>query len=280
MKFLYVDESGAHDQGDIFVMCGVMVDAYKLRSRTAAFDGMLKKMLEQYPGTRTELKTGRFINGKGAWSRIGSDVRKDFLARVCHLAVGQGGKVFGIGVSLSAYTSAIAQYPNNPMGKHYWLAAAMFTMSVVQKRMQGETRNKGHTVVVMDDNKRHMPALSEAIHGAHAWFDGLYQVRKKKRGKKVWERRKSANRFDQIINTPFAIKSHHSSFVQVADAISYVYRRKLELTSDDEGWTGEREYYEELVGVLDNRRGKIGQCPKDETCVRFYQAARHREWKL
>ena len=71
---------------------------------------------------------------------------------------------------------------------------------------------------------------------------GLYQVRKMRREKKVWEERKSANRFDPIINTPFAIKSHHSSFVQVADAIAYVYRRKLELASDVEAWTGERKY--------------------------------------
>lgn len=280
MKFLYVDESGAEDQGDTFVMCGVMVDAYKLRSRTEAFDRMLREMLEQYPGTRTELKTSRFINGKGAWSRIGPDDRKDFLARVCQLAVEQGGRLFGIGMSFSAYTSAIARYPTNPVGKNHWLAAAMFTMSIVQKRMQGETRNKGHTVVVMDDNKRHMPALSETIHASNPWFDGLYQVRKTKRGKRIWEGRKSANRFNQIINTPFATKSHHSSFVQVADAIAYVYRRKLELASEKEAWPGERRYYEELVGVLDRKRGKIGHCPKGETCVRFYQEARHREWVL
>ena len=280
MKFLYVDESGAHDQGDTFVMCGVMVDAYKLRSRTEAFDRMLREMLAQYPGAQTELKTGRFINGKGAWSRVNPDVRKDFLTRVCHLAVEQGGKVFGIGISFSGYSRTIVQHPDNPVGKNYWLAAAMFTMTVVQKRMQGETRNKGHTVVVMDENKRHMPTLSESIHEADPWFDGLYQVRKKKRGKKIWEQRTPADRFDQIINTPFAIRSHHSSFVQVADAMSYVYRRKLELASDDEAWKGEREYYDGLAGVLDGRRGKIGHCPNDATCVRFYRRAVHKEWKL
>ena len=34
MKFIYVDESGGRDQGDIFTMCGLMVDAYKLRNNT------------------------------------------------------------------------------------------------------------------------------------------------------------------------------------------------------------------------------------------------------
>ena len=33
MKFIYVDESGARDQGDVFVMSGLMVDARHARLR-------------------------------------------------------------------------------------------------------------------------------------------------------------------------------------------------------------------------------------------------------
>jgi len=54
--------------------------------------------------------------------------------------------------------------------------------------------------------------------------------------------RTAKDRFDQIINTAFAIKSHHSSLVQVADAICYVYRRHLELASQAEAWAGEKAY--------------------------------------
>ena len=67
--------------------------------------------------------------------------------------------------------------------------------------------------------------------GDGARFDGLYQLRGKKRGKTVWLERTKKDRFDHIINTAFAIKSDHSSMVQVADAISYVYRRHLELAA-------------------------------------------------
>ena len=139
----------------------------------------------------------------------------------------------------------------------YWLASAMFTVSLVQKKMQGQKKNKGHTVVVMDDNKRHMPALSNAIYQANPWFDGLYQVRKTKRGKRFWEPRNVTNRFDQIINSPFAIKSNHSSFVQIADAIAYVYRRHFELMAIEESWSGERQYVAELAQVLEAGRETI-----------------------
>jgi Protein of unknown function (DUF3800) len=31
MKFAYVDESGCSDEGDVFVMAGLLIDAYRLR---------------------------------------------------------------------------------------------------------------------------------------------------------------------------------------------------------------------------------------------------------
>ncbi len=45
----YVDESGGPDQGDVFTMCGLMVDAYKLRKKTQDFDELLKGMFAGLP---------------------------------------------------------------------------------------------------------------------------------------------------------------------------------------------------------------------------------------
>jgi hypothetical protein len=67
--------------------------------------------------------------------------------------------------------------------------------------------------------------------------------------------------------------------VQVADAISYVYRRHFELKSVAEAWVGEKDYYAELVAILEPARETLGQCP-DAACVKFYKAAKHPEWKL
>ena len=278
MKFIYVDESGARDQGDVFVMCGLMIDAYKLRKKTEVFDRRLEAIFARHPGRREDFKTSRFINGRGGWSDIDAVERKEFLRGVCALAVGNGGKVFGLALSFTAF-DAVAAGDAQPFGNNYWLASAAFTACLVQKKMQVIKNSKGLTVVIMDDNKREMPKLSDELYQGNEWFDGLYQVRGTKRGKSVWMQRKKQNRFDQIINTAFAIKSDHSSMVQVADAISYVYRRNLELTSEDEAWDGETEYYDELVALLEPTRQKLGRCP-DAPCVRFYEAAKHEEWNL
>ena len=64
MKFIYVDESGGRDQHDVFTMCGLMVDAYKLRKKTEDFDRLLEGIYSKYPGVRKDLKT---ISSQRRW---------------------------------------------------------------------------------------------------------------------------------------------------------------------------------------------------------------------
>lgn len=279
MKFIYVDESGGRDQGDVFVMCGLMVDAYKLRKKTEDFDKMLAAMFARHPGTRNDLKTSRFINGGGGWRQVPADERKQFLTDLCNLAVDNGGKIFGIGLSFAAFDAAIAAGHGHPFGNNYWLAGATFTSCLVQKKMQGVKNSKGLTVVIMDDNEAGMPGLSEAIHKADPWFDGLYQVQGRRKKKTVWVERTEGDRFDHIVDTAFAVKSDHSSLVQVADAICYVYRRHIELLTTREAWAGEKAYYAALVQRLERSREKIGRTP-DVASVKFFGQARHSVWQL
>jgi hypothetical protein len=260
-------------------MCGLMVDAYKLRKKTEDFDVLLEAIFSQNPGVRNDFKTSRFINGKGCWRDIEAQVRKDLLTNICKLSVENGGKVIGVGLSFQRFDNACTAGHGHTVGNSYWLGAAMFTCCLIQKKMQGVRENKGLTVVIMDDNKQEMPRLSDALYESASWFDGLYQLQEEKRGKKDWAKRSKDDRFDQIVNTAFAIKSDHSSLVQVADAISYVYRRHLELQTATEAWTGEKQYYRGLVKILEPSRQTIGRCP-DTPCVSFFKDAKHKDWKL
>jgi len=279
VKLIYIDESGGRDQGDIFTMCGLMVDAYKLRKKTEDFDGKLEASFALYPGVRNDFKTTRFVNGKGGWSEIDAQVRKDLLTGLCELAIDNGGKIFGVALSYQKFDNALASAPGCPFGASYWLSSAMFTCSLVQKKMQSVEKSKGLTVVIMDDNKCEMPKLTEALYKPSDWYDGLYQLQGTKRGQTVWCDRTTSDRFDQIINTAFAIKSDHSSLVQVADAIAYVYRRHLELLAGQQAWAGEKQYYAGLVQKLEQQREKIGRCPNTPG-VRFFNLAKHEGWKL
>lgn len=167
MKFIYADESGGRQEGDVFVMCGLMVDAYKLRKKTADFDAKLEAIFALHPGTRDDLKTKKFVNGGGAWKQVDAHERKDLLRGICRLAVSNGGKVYGYGMSFQRFDQAAAAGHGQPF-PGYWVAAAMFVSALVQKKMQGVANSKGLTVVIMDDNKKGMPHMTGSLIEGHA----------------------------------------------------------------------------------------------------------------
>jgi uncharacterized protein DUF3800 len=275
MKFAYVDETGDQEQSDVFVMCGLVIDAYRLRKCTTQFDGMISSFLARHPGAPKELKTKAFINGSQGWSQVDAKDRKEFLIEICDLAI-EYGKIFAVALSFTRFQAADAAQ-RKKFGNSYWRAGAMFVAALLQRKMQHEEKNKGLTVLICDDNKREMSNLSDALYENDSWFDPIYQVREKRRGKVVWNVK--GERFDQIVNCAFAIKSHHSSLIQVADAVSYVYRRHLELKTEAEAWEGEKEYFAGLVKKLDTKRETLGQNPGGP-CIEFYKAVSHEQWKL
>ncbi len=278
MKFAYIDESGSTDEGDVFVMSGLLVDAYRLRAQTKTFDDILGEFLRKHPSAPKELKTKKFIMGKNRWSKVPHDERKEFLKEMCELAA-QVADIYGFAMSFSAFRESccVAEY-ELPI-KHYWPLSGMFLCSLIQKNAKKMDKNKGLTVLIFDDNKRHMPEVSDQLYQTDSWFDALYKTSKKIRGKQQWKEIKSSERFDHIINTAFAIKSEHSSLIQVADAICYVYRRWLELFSEKEQYVGEKDFYQSLVEILDKKRKYIGRPPR-ASCVSFYTAIKHPNWKL
>ncbi len=279
MKFVYVDESGDKTQGDVFVMAGLLIDAYRLRKYTAEFDGMLRDFLSRHPGSPQELKTKRFINGDGGWSAVDHEDRKAFLSDIADLGTSCS-RIYGVALSFVAFDGALehpAEMP--PFGTSHWVAAAMFVAALIQKKMQREPNNKGLTVLIFDDNKVDMPKVSARLYAADAWFDPLYQVKRSVRGSRKWVARKATDRFDHIINTAFATKSEHSSLVQVADAVAYIYRRHLELQTIPEEWVGEKAYYDGLATKLDAKRERLGQTPGG-ACVDLYAGATQAHWSL
>lgn len=267
MKFVYVDESGASDQGDVFVMAGVLVDAYKLRKYTAELDVLVTNFLSRHPSSPAEIKTKKLLEGKGGWNTIDPQERKDFVTGICRVAA-DCSKLIVFGMSFSQFEAACAAGVFKfPCQKSFWVLSGMYVAAVVQKKMCTLKNNKGLSVLIFDNNPTGMSALSDALYESDPWFDGLYHAA----GKPL----KQAARFDQILNTAFAINSKHSSFVQVADVVAYVYRRHIELRSgQSEAYTGEATYVDGLVSILENRREKLGRCAKAE-CVEFYKTISH-----
>lgn len=285
MKFIYIDESGSRDrnQGDIFVMAGLLIDAFRLRKQTVNFNRLIQGFLHEYPRPKKEIKTKAMINGSGDWSKVDAHKRKVFLEAAVDLTIGCA-EIYAIAFSLEKFhITAQEMREAPPFGTNHWVGAAMFLAAMIQKKMQTLGRNKGHTVVVFDDNKKDLPKVSDCLYQADPWFDALYQRRVKKRvsgkDKMMWLAVKPNARFEQIISSAFPIKSEHSPFVQTADMISYIYKRHLELVDEEEKWPGERNYYNGLVQKLDAKFKKLGLVAPGP-CVDFYRRVKHRHWEF
>lgn len=279
MKFAYIDESGSAGEGDVFVMAGLLIDAYRLRKYTSRFDQELATFLAKHPGAPSELKTKALINGRGGWNTVPPDDRKRFLSDMCSLAADVS-SIYGLAISFERFNAVCGSGAHAmPCEANYWALSGMFVSGLIQKKMQGKSNNKGLTVLIFDDNKADMPKVSDGLHLADPWFDALYQQSKTIRGTKCWRNLKQSERFDHIVNTAFAVKSQHSSLVQVADAVSYVFRRHLELTTQSEAYPGEKAFFSTLVARLDTERERLGRTPAAE-CVDFYNAIKHPAWAL
>lgn len=277
MKFAYVDESGDSGQGDVFVMAAILIDGVKLRKYTCEFDKMLRDFLEKHPKAPKELKTKALIQGSNNWSQVNADERKAFISNLIDIAVNCS-QIFAFAMSFHAFGNETANdKPDRPFTKSYWIASAMYVTSLIQKKNQKESNNKGQTVLIFDHNDREMPKLSSGLYEPSPWYDPLYQSTVTKKGKQQWVVRKQTDRFDQIINTAFAVRSEHASLVQVADAVSYVYRRHLELKSGNKGWDGESDYFQSLADMLDRKRVRIGRTPEGEA-ITFYKSVIHPNW--
>ena len=66
---------------------------------------------------------------------------------------------------------------------------------------------------------------------------------------------------------------------RISDALSFIYRRHLELRTEAEAYPGEAGFYDELIGIIDPRRENLGQTPGCEA-LSFYRAATHDHWQL
>jgi hypothetical protein len=137
-----------------------------------------------------------------------------------------------------------AQKPRLPKAcEDTWLSAALHIALQIQKAHQTQDKNKGHTFLVFDENKMKTDHLAELLWEPPEWTDSYY------------ERKKKQERFDQVIDSAFMVKSHHAGLVQVADLYAYIFRRYSEMTDFNipEEWNGERDLVTDYVRILTGR---------------------------
>jgi len=104
-----------------------------------------------------------------------------------------------------------------PVLNDVWLAGASHIALQLQRAYETKAGNKGRTVLVFNDNKRGLSDIADLVYDPPAWTDDYY------------DRQKKAPALHRLVDTPFAVKSHHVALVQVADIFAAIFLRHSEL---------------------------------------------------
>lgn len=268
MDLVYVDESGSDSLQTALVMCGLVVEDRDMVKTADEFGAMLARVSPQGPYDTDELKTHKLMAGVGKWKKVTLEIRKRILRNICRLAVSDGKKIVGIAVSYERLKMETEKEDSGGLLCHAWTSSGMFLCSLLRYRHRGVKENAKYKIVLFD-NHNWISRLNKMLQEKSPWYEGLNDtIEVNGEGKKI---------NDYIIgNRVISLESRNSAHIQIADAVSFVYRRYLELRNKDavERWDNERDYYEELFNMLEQNRIKIGK-KLNTDCYNFYESIRH-----
>jgi hypothetical protein len=243
MKVCYVDDSGNPAQDRIFVMVGIVADAIRLnkssRECTKLFDDVRTLVTQEGKQSPNELKGSRILYGKDAWKHIDPEKRKQVFSDLSEWLCERKHDIIISAIDTSKSTSQLATAHQVPeeIVKHLWVAAGLNIAVQLQTKHRGEQSNKGNTFLFIDDNCQKLPELCKLLWTPPDWLKGFYPLKKKE------------EQLDQIIDTAFAVRSHHCSLVQAADLLAFIVRRHLELLTsvNAPAWDEEPDFIKECL---------------------------------
>lgn len=212
-------------------MTGILIDATKLNKAQRDLSAEFRRVAHEFPGTLEELKGAKLIARKGGWRQFSIDAWVSIVDSLCSFTSDKSYSIVLAAIDRQKHRrSSMNGVPD--CLQDAWLAAGLHIALQIQHKHKKTPRNKGNTFLIIDDNKKKADNFADLLWNPPTWSDDYYGGFVKK-----------GTRLDQIINTPFTIKSQHEGLVQLADVYAAILRRYVELQEDDatESREGERE---------------------------------------
>jgi hypothetical protein len=244
------------------VMVGIVVNGERLARTQDDLSGIFSTLGGITTGYLKELKSKTLLSGTGVWSGVPGEQRRKVVSDLCGWLCD---RKHDLALAAIDHERLLAQPPAAVEIASIWQAGACHIALQIQRAHQSKSGSKGRTVLVFDDNKHETANFSDLIYSPPPWTDSYYDRPKKKPP------------LFEMIDTPFAVKSHHVGLVQVADVYAAIFRRYAQLAEFDlpEKYSGEFEHYREWTEILAPRLlGRAHRWPKrsKSDCAQWYSS--------
>lgn len=256
MKFCYIDESGTGEE-PYGVIVGVIVDASRMHVTKSEWDELLADVSRAAGRHVREFHTRRFYAGRGIWSGLTGQQRADTISTIINWVANRRHHLVCSAVDKDKFAREFEAHEFAADIGSLWRMMALHLALAVQKHHQRESRNKGNTVLVFDNEEREKTAYTQLVLNPPGWTETYYAKRANRRP------------LCQIVDVPHFVDSEHVGLIQVADLAAFTLRRFIELTEGGvaERYTDERQRIEGWAGVLFDRMiPKVATYPSRDRC--------------
>jgi len=237
MYLCYIDESGfcekGYDSGQpIQVMAGIFPNLYNYHKSDIECKNFLKSINVKIPVR--EIKAKDLYRGSGKWNGVPGEIRKKIIDFYLNWLIERKHKVIISAIDNKKFFDIKKNPKTNIVKtiKHPYILGGLHIALVIQSINRTKKENKGKTLLIFDEQYKYQSSLSEIIYEPPTFIDEFV----------TFEMKKDGRRLNQIIDTAFFVKSHHSTMAQVADLIAYLFRLYLLLNhyGKNEDFTGQK----------------------------------------
>jgi len=216
MKFCYIDESGTGHE-PFAVMVGIIVDTHRMHVTKADWNDLLTILSDIVGRDVREIHTRDFYPGNGPWRGLPGDIRARIISAIFEWLRDRRHKIVYSAVNKEKF---LQEFPSERWANEIatlWRFMALHICLSIQRHHQSLDRNKGHTILVFDNEDREASNFIELVRDPPDWTDSYY-ARNQRQGP-----------LDQIIDVPYFGDSQHVGLIQVADFVSFFLRRHIEI---------------------------------------------------
>ena len=207
MFLCYVDESGFNgkkfnSEQPVQTMVGIFPNIYNYHKTDTEFKDVFEIISQQIP--IKEIKAADIYRGRKKWKDIDPAIRDRVIDYYINWIRDRNHRFIVNAIDNGVFFDLKKQNSDQPFFNSFsypWTLAAFHIALVIQKMNKNKSNNKGKTLLIFDEEDVFEDSLCELIHNPPKFVDEFVP----------FDAKKEKQRLNQIIDSAYFVRSHHSS---------------------------------------------------------------------